>query len=58
LDVLNILADGAPNERIAGTLAVTERTVRFHLKNIYRKIGANTRGEAIAWAVRAGYGRK
>lgn len=57
LDVLNILASGASNEHIAGTLAVTERTVRFHLKNIYRKIEVNSRGEAIAWAVRAGYGK-
>lgn len=58
LDVLNVLALGASNEHIAGKLAVTERTVRFHLKNIYRKIGVSTRGEAIAWAVRAGYGQK
>lgn len=57
LDVLNILASGASNEHIAGSLAVTERTVRFHLKNIYRKIDVNSRGEAIAWAVRAGYGK-
>lgn len=58
LDVLNILALGASNEHIAGKLAVTERTVRFHLKNIYRKIDVSTRGEAIAWAVRAGFGKK
>jgi len=58
LDVLNILAFGASNEHIADQLAVTERTVRFHLKNIYRKIDVNSRGEAIAWTVRAGYGKK
>lgn len=57
MDVLNILASGASNQHIASTLAVTERTVRFHLKNIYRKIEVNSRGEAIAWAVRAGYGK-
>lgn len=56
-DVLTILASGASNERIAQHLAVTERTVRFHLKNIYRKVGVHSRGEAIAWAVRAGYGK-
>lgn len=57
LDVLNILAQGASNEQIATQLAVTERTVRFHLKNIYRKIDVSSRGEAIAWAVRNGYGK-
>lgn len=57
LDVLNILALGASNQHIAGKLSVTERTVRYHLKNIYRKIDVSTRGEAIAWAVRAGYGK-
>lgn len=58
LDVLNILARGASNDRIANILMVTERTVRFHLKNIYRKIDVHSRGEAIVWAVRAGYGKE
>jgi len=58
LDVLHILALGASNERIADILVVTERTVRFHLKNIYRKIDVDSRGEAIVWAVRAGYGKE
>lgn len=57
LDVLNILALGATNEHIAAKLSVTERTVRYHLKNIYRKIDVRSRGEAIVWAVRAGYGK-
>lgn len=57
LDVIYVLASGASNEQIASRLAVTERTVRFHLKNIYRKIDVSSRGEAIAWAVRTGYGK-
>jgi DNA-binding NarL/FixJ family response regulator len=57
LDVLNVLALGASNEDIADRLSVTERTVRYHLKNIYRKIDVSSRGEGIAWAVRAGYGK-
>lgn len=58
LDVLNVLAGGAGNEQIAARLSVTERTVRYHLRNIYRKIDVTSRGEAIAWAVRAGYGNQ
>jgi DNA-binding NarL/FixJ family response regulator len=55
-DVLHCLARGASNDMIASELDVTERTIRFHLKNIYRKLEVETRGEAIVWAVRAGYG--
>lgn len=55
-DVLHCLARGASNDMIAAELDVTERTIRFHLKNIYRKLDVETRGEAIVWAVRAGYG--
>jgi DNA-binding NarL/FixJ family response regulator len=57
-DVLRLLARGWRNKRIAGELDITERTVRFHLNNIYRKIGVESRGEAIVWAVQAGYGRE
>ena len=55
-DVLHWLAHGASNDMIASELGVTERTIRFHLTNIYRKLEVQTRGEAIVWAVRAGYG--
>jgi len=39
-------------------LVISERTVRYHLRNIYDKIGVSTRGEAIVWAVREGFGEK
>jgi DNA-binding NarL/FixJ family response regulator len=51
-EVLTRLAEGWTNSRIAQDLSVSERTVRFHLSNIYDKLGITSRGEAIAWALR------
>jgi len=58
LDVLRLLGKGWSNARIAQELAVSKRTVRYHLRNIYSKVGVNTRGEAIVWAVREGFGER
>ncbi|HXF62948.1 MAG TPA: response regulator transcription factor [Caldilineaceae bacterium] len=51
-EVLRMLAKGWTNTRIAHELSVSERTVRFHLSNIYDKLGVGSRAEAIAWALR------
>lgn len=51
-EVLLRLAEGWSNGRIAQELSVSERTVRFHLSNIYDKLDVGTRAEAIAWALR------
>jgi DNA-binding CsgD family transcriptional regulator len=31
---------------------VSERTIRFHLSNIYEKLGVSSRAEAISWALK------
>lgn len=51
-EVLEMLAQGWTNTHIAGEMTVSERTVRFHLSNIYDKLGVSSRAEAIAWALR------
>lgn len=51
-EVLEMLAQGWTNTRIANEMTVSERTVRFHLSNIYDKLGVSSRAEAIAWALR------
>lgn len=51
-EVLERLTQGWTNARIARELSVSERTVRFHLSNIYEKLGFESRAEAVAWAVR------
>ena len=50
LQVLNELAHGHVNKIIARNLDLTVATVKFHLSNIYRKLGVNSRNVAIAVA--------
>lgn len=51
-EVLKLVADGWTNNRIATELTLSERTVRFHLTNIYDKLGITSRAEAISWAIK------
>jgi DNA-binding NarL/FixJ family response regulator len=51
--VLRLLARGQTNLAIAGTLLVREGTVKYHVKNILRKLGATSRADAVARYVRA-----
>jgi DNA-binding NarL/FixJ family response regulator len=52
--VMRALAQGLTNREIATELWVSEQTVKFHLRNTYRKLGVGTRGEATRWAHRNG----
>jgi DNA-binding NarL/FixJ family response regulator len=50
LEVLRLVAAGLPNVAIAGQLWVTEQTVKFHLSNVYRKLGVANRTQASHYA--------
>ena len=50
LTILRLVAKGLSNMDIAGQLYVTEQTVKFHLSNIYRKLGVANRTEATRFA--------
>jgi DNA-binding NarL/FixJ family response regulator len=47
-EIASLLASGLSNREIARHLWVTERTVKFHLSNVYRKLGVASRREAVA----------
>jgi len=46
LEILQYVAEGLSNSQIGKQLWVTEQTVKFHLSNIYRKLGVSNRTEA------------
>ena len=50
LEVLTLLASGKTNSEVAGELFVSVGTVKSHTGNIYRKLGARNRAEALARA--------
>jgi DNA-binding NarL/FixJ family response regulator len=53
-EVLTLLAGGASNKEIALALGLSVSTVKFHLAAITGKLGARSRVDAVAIAVRAG----
>jgi DNA-binding NarL/FixJ family response regulator len=48
--IMKAVALGLSNQAIGKELWVTEQTVKFHLTNVYRKIGVTNRTEAARWA--------
>jgi len=54
LTIVKAVARGLTNRAIAMELFVTEQTVKFHLTNVYRKLGLANRTEAARWVFRHG----
>jgi DNA-binding CsgD family transcriptional regulator len=48
LEVLSLLSSGATANAIGAVLFLTEATIKTHLANIYRKLGAANRAQAVA----------
>ena len=55
-DVLQLLAEGRNNEAIAHELALSRKTVRNHVSNLFNKLQVIDRGQAIVKAREAGMG--
>jgi DNA-binding CsgD family transcriptional regulator len=49
--ILDAIADGLTNKAIARRLGISLHTVKFHVESVFRKLGANTRTEAVARAM-------
>ncbi len=47
--ILACVAEGRTNREVAKLLWVTEQTVKFHLANIFRKLGVSNRTQASRW---------
>lgn len=54
LEVLKLVALGQSNKRVGVLLAISEETVKTHMKNILPKLGANDRAHAVALALGRG----
>jgi len=54
LEVLQLALAGWTNKAIAAEIHVCEKTVEFHLNNIYTKVGIRTRMLVGVWAIRQG----
>ncbi|MBT8073295.1 MAG: helix-turn-helix transcriptional regulator, partial [Xanthomonadales bacterium] len=48
LEVLASLAAGHTNKQIAAEKGVSTNTVKYHIRNLFDKLGVNNRGQAIA----------
>lgn len=54
VDVLKLLVEGKSNKLIARDLAMSESTVKTHLEALFRRLGANSRTQAVVAAARLG----
>lgn len=52
--VLEAVARGLSNREIGRQLWISEQTVKFHVRNVYRKLGISSRTEAARYAYRTG----
>ena len=48
LDILRRLGTNSPIKKIAESLHISNNTIKTHLKNLYRKLGVESREEAVA----------
>jgi len=55
LELLKLVATGASNQQIALQLYISVNTVKVHLRNIFQKLGVESRTEATMYAVRQGW---
>ena len=52
--MLSLVAEGMPTKQIARSLAITERTVKFHVTSLMRKLDADNRAQMVAVAAHRG----
>ena len=50
-EVAELVTQGLSNKEVASRLFVTEKTVKFHLTNIYKKMNVKSRAQLIVWCL-------
>ncbi len=50
-EVAELVSKGLSNKEVANKLFVTEKTVKFHLTNIYKKMSVKSRAQLIVWCL-------
>ncbi len=48
MEVLSDLSSGRTNKQIARDLGVSLNTIKFHVRNLFQKLGVNSRSQAIS----------
>ena len=54
MQILRSIAKGHPTKRIAGDLGLAAPSIETHLHNLFRKLNATNRGEAVSTALKVG----
>lgn len=57
-EILGLISRGMSNKSIGNELAISDGTVKVHVKNLLRKINAKSRLEAAIWAIEKGYAQR
>jgi DNA-binding NarL/FixJ family response regulator len=55
VEILALITQGLSNQQIAERLFLTINTLKTHIRGAYRKIGATSRAQAVAWALQHGF---
>ncbi len=48
-EVVEVVATGVMHKQAAAMLFVTEKTIKFHLTNIFKKLSVKSKGQLILW---------
>lgn len=54
IEVLQHVAEGNSNKEVAAALSISEKTVKAHLRSVFRKLEVGDRAQAVATAMRKG----
>ncbi|MBE3556595.1 MAG: response regulator transcription factor [Firmicutes bacterium] len=53
-EILTLVAENHSYKEVAKELYISEKTVRNHMSNIFRKLGVRNRTEAVVYAIKSG----